>query len=61
MCIDYTSIAFNILSYTEYCLFLEKVRKEETKRREMFEYEKEKQIEQMKGIQLTTENIYKVM
>lgn len=43
MCIDYTSIAYNILSYTEYCLFLEKVRKEETKRREMFELEIEKQ------------------
>lgn len=45
MCIDYTSIAYNILSYTEYCLFLEKVRKEETKRRELFELKIEKEIE----------------
>ena len=43
MCIDYTSIAFNILSTKEYYLFLEKVRKEETKRREMFELVIEKQ------------------
>lgn len=45
MCIDYTSVAYNILSYTEYCLFLEKVRKEETKRREMFELVIEKEID----------------
>ena len=45
MCIDYTSIAYNILSYTEYCLFLEKVRKEETKRRELFELKIEKEID----------------
>ena len=45
MCIDYTSVAYNILSYTEYCLFLEKVRKEETKRREMFELDIEKVLD----------------
>ena len=45
MCIDYTSVAYNILSYTEYCLFLEKVRKEETKRREMFELDIDKVLD----------------